>query len=49
MDAMKDPATGSMTKSLLVLAGLIVVGAGLAVGLRESPIRNAQSGDVKAV
>jgi MFS family permease len=49
MDAMKDPATGSMTKPLLVLAGLMVVAAGLAVGLRESPIRNAQSGDVKAV
>ena len=49
MDAMKDPATGSMTKPLLVLAGLMVVAAGLALGLRESPIRGAQSGDVSAV
>ncbi len=49
MDALKDPATGSMTKPLLVLAGLMVVAAGLALGLRESPIRGAQSGDVSAV
>jgi MFS family permease len=49
MDAMKDPATGSMTKPLLALAGLMVVAAGLSLGLPESPIRNAQSGDVSAV
>jgi MFS family permease len=44
MDAMKDPATGSMTKSLLALAGLIVVAGGLAVALRESPIHEHGEG-----
>jgi len=38
LDALKDPATGSMTRPLLLLAGLMVVAAGLAAGLRESPI-----------
>jgi MFS family permease len=49
MDAMKDPATGSMTKPLLVLAGLMIMAAALATFLRESPICDAQSGDVSAV
>ena len=51
MDAMKDPATGSMTKPLLALAALMVAAAGLATALRESPIRGGgrgQSGDVSA-
>jgi MFS family permease len=38
MDALKDKASGSMTMSLLVLAGLIVVAVGLAFALRESPV-----------
>ncbi len=38
MDALKDKATGSMTTPLLVLAGLIIVAAGLASVLRESPV-----------
>jgi cyanate permease len=36
MDAFKVPATGSMTPSLLVLIGLMVVGALLSTRLRES-------------
>lgn len=36
MDAFKVPATGSMTPSLLVLIGLMVVGALLSTQLRES-------------
>jgi cyanate permease len=44
MDAMKDPATGSMTRPLLILAGLMVAAAGLATVLRESPIRGDRSG-----
>jgi cyanate permease len=38
MDALKDPATGSMTMPLLVQAGLMVGAAGLAAMLRESPV-----------
>ena len=38
MDALKDPATGSMTTSLLILAALTVVSAILALFLRESPL-----------
>jgi sugar phosphate permease len=38
MDAMKDPATGAMTTSLLVLAALAVGGAVLAALVRESPV-----------
>jgi len=38
MDALKDRATGSMTLSLLLQAGLIVLAVGLAFGLLESPI-----------
>ena len=38
MDALKDPATGAMTTSLLVLAALVVVAAVLATLVRESPI-----------
>ncbi len=41
MDALKSPATGSMTASLLGLAGLTVVCVLLAAFLRESPIRNS--------
>jgi hypothetical protein len=51
MDALKDPATGSMTKPLLALAALMVASAGLATALGESPIRGGgrdQSGDVSA-
>lgn len=36
MDAFKDPATGSMTPALLVLIGLMAVGALLSTRLRES-------------
>jgi MFS family permease len=38
MDALKSPATGAMTASLLGLAGLTVVCVLLATRLRESPI-----------
>jgi hypothetical protein len=38
MDAFKNPATGSMTPSLLVLIGLMVVGALLATRLHESAL-----------
>jgi MFS family permease len=41
MDALKSPATGAMTTSLLGLAGLTVVCVLLATRLRESPIRNS--------
>ena len=44
MDAMKDPATGSMTSSLLALAALMVVAAGLAAILAESPISGRRGG-----
>jgi MFS family permease len=44
MDAMKDKATGSMTTPLLVLAALIVVAAGLATVLGESPVHGEQKG-----
>ena len=36
MDAFKDPLTGSMTPALLVLIGLMAVGALLSTRLRES-------------
>lgn len=38
MDSLKDPATGSMTFSLVVLAGLLVVGLILSTRLRESTL-----------
>jgi MFS family permease len=41
MDALKSPATGAMTASLLGLAALTVVCILLATRLRESPIRNS--------
>ena len=41
MDALKSPATGSMTAALLGLAGLTVVCVLLATLLRESPIHKA--------
>ena len=41
MDALKDKASGSMTTSLLVLGGLVVAAAGLALVLRESPVHTA--------
>jgi MFS family permease len=44
MDALKDPATGSMTMPLLVQAGLMVGAAGLALLLRESPVCAGRSG-----
>jgi hypothetical protein len=47
LDALKDPATGSMTRPLLLLAGLMVVAVGLAAGLRESKI--AGPGEAKGL
>ena len=44
MDALKYPATGSMTMPLLVQAGLMVGAAGLALLLRESPVCAGRSG-----
>jgi MFS family permease len=41
MDAAKSPATGSMTASILVLAGLMAACLLLAATLRESPIWRA--------
>jgi MFS family permease len=38
MDSFKNPDTGSMTASLLVLAGLMVVGILLATRLKEAPL-----------
>lgn len=38
MDALKDKASGSMTTSLLGLAGLVALSLVLAVRLRESPV-----------
>jgi sugar phosphate permease len=38
MDALKDKASGSMTTSLLGLAGLVALSLALAVRLRESPV-----------
>ncbi len=43
MDALKDKASGSMTTSLLVLAGLVAVAAGLALVLRESPVHGPEA------
>jgi MFS family permease len=45
MDAIKSPATGSMTASLLALAALTVVAIILAVMLRESPVHRARRPD----
>lgn len=45
MDALKDPATGSMTTPLLALGGLMVAAAGLAAVLRESPISGRSEGN----
>jgi MFS family permease len=44
MDTMKDPGTGSMTRPLMILAGLVAVALGLAVTLAESPIAEAPGG-----
>jgi len=38
MDSFKDPATGSMTTSLLVLAGLMILGLLLSTRLKESSL-----------
>jgi LPXTG-motif cell wall-anchored protein len=38
MDAFKNPETGSMTASLLVLAGLMVLGLLLSTRLHESAL-----------
>jgi MFS family permease len=38
MDSMKDPATGSMTLSLIVLIGLMVLGLAVATRLQESKL-----------
>jgi cyanate permease len=51
MDSFKDPITGSMTTSLLVLVGLMLVGLLLATRLKESkmllggPARTVKSGE----
>ena len=42
MDALKAPATGAMTASLLILALLTVVSVFLAAMLRESPVHKAK-------
>jgi len=44
MDALKNRATGSMTRPLLLLAGLMVAAAGLAAVLGESPIAEKGAG-----
>jgi MFS family permease len=44
MDALKDPATGSMTRPLLLLGTLVVVALGLAFALTESPIAGTRGG-----
>ena len=44
MDAMKDKSTGSMTTPLLILAALMVMAAGLAAILGESPVAGKQGG-----
>lgn len=44
MDALKNPVTGSMTTSLLALAGLAAVSAVLALFLRESPVAEITKG-----
>ncbi len=38
MDALKAPATGEMTTSLLIMAGLVVICIVLAAMIRESPV-----------
>jgi MFS family permease len=43
MDALKNKSTGSMTTSLLALAGLVVFAVGLALILRESPVHKDQT------
>lgn len=42
MDAFKNPVTGSMTPALLVLIGLMIVGALLSTRLRESKMMGPQ-------
>jgi len=42
MDSLKDPATGSMTASLVGLAGLLVVGLLLSTRLKESTLLSGQ-------
>ena len=44
MDALKSPATGSMTPSLLLLIGLMVLGLLLCTRLRESALIRGESG-----
>jgi MFS family permease len=44
MDALKDKSTGSMTRPLLMLAALVVVAAGMALVLRESPVHGDRAG-----
>jgi MFS family permease len=47
-DALKDPASGSMTRPLLLQAALIAVAIGLAVILRESPVAGKRDGSPEA-
>jgi hypothetical protein len=42
MDALKTPATGAMTTSLLTLAALTVISIILAAMLRESPVHEGK-------
>ena len=46
MDSLKDPATGSMTASLVGLAGLLVVGLLLSTRLKESTLLSGQKSPV---
>jgi MFS family permease len=48
MDALKDPATGSMTRPLLLQAGLIAVAVLLAAALPESPVAGRPGGHREA-
>jgi MFS family permease len=48
MDALKDPATGSMTRPLLLQAGLIAVAVLLAAALPESPVAGRAGGHREA-
>jgi MFS family permease len=42
MDALKAPASGEMTTSLLIMAGLVVICIVLAAMIRESPVHNGR-------
>lgn len=48
MDLFKDPVTGSMTASLLVLTGLMVIGLLLATRLKEAQLLVGETGEATA-